>query len=138
MKTFITTITVTICLIFAGNSNAQVIAVKNTDATQSEATTNSFSISGTSIKPAANGFTVAWEANNQFSIASYELQLSENNSDFSTVKRRASAPEKNVKYQVQLTNTVILASTVYIRIKVVTLDGQVSYTESKKVRIEGI
>jgi len=138
MKTFITTITVTTCLFFAGSANAQVIAVKNTDATQAATTTNSFSISGTSIKPAANGFTVAWEANNQFSVASYELQLSENNSDFSTVKRRASGPEKNVKYQVQLTNTVILASPVYIRIKVITLDGQVSYTESKKVRIEGI
>ena len=138
MKTLFTTITAAASLFISINANAQAMAVSNTEIVHNEATTKTFSISGTTIKSATDGVTVSWEANNQFSVASYELQLSENNNDFSTVKRRTSGPETNVKYQVKLTNTVILANPVYFRIKVITLDGKISYTESTRVRIEEI
>lgn len=139
MKTIITGITATILLSVSLHVHSQAINTANKHTAQAEGVSNkAFYITGTSIQPGTNGITVTWEANNQFKIASYELQLSENNHDFSTVKRRTSGTETNVKYQVSLTNTVILASPVYFRIKVITLDGKVSYTESKTVRIEEI
>jgi 5-methylcytosine-specific restriction endonuclease McrBC GTP-binding regulatory subunit McrB len=139
MKTIITSITATVLLSISLHAHSQAINTSNKHAAQAEGVSNkAFNITGTSIQPGTNGITVTWEANNQFNIARYELQLSENNHDFSTVKRKTSGTETNVKYQVSLTNTVILASPVYFRIKVVTLDGQVSYTESKTVRIEEI
>ncbi|MBL0355711.1 MAG: hypothetical protein IPP72_01950 [Chitinophagaceae bacterium] len=139
MKTLLTTITITASMFLSLNAHCQPMAEPISDAMQAEdISSKTFAITGTSIKPSANGYMIAWEASNQFSVASYELQLSEDNNNFSTVKRRTSGPETTVKYQVQLTNTVILANTVYFRIKVITLDGKVSYTESKRIKIEQI
>lgn len=132
MKTIITVIAANFIL-NAGNAFSQSVAVVNNDAMMAEETkVPALVISEVSFRQLRNGYNVTWETKNQFNVASFELQISDNNNRFSTVKRRTCGPEKRSRYQVQLTNTLILANPVYYRLKWVTIDGQVNYTESKK------
>ena len=132
MKTIITVIAAGFIL-NTGNAFSQSVAVVNNDAMMTEENKpTALVISEVSFTKLRNGYNVTWETQNQFKVASFELQISENNSRFTTIKRRTCGPEKRSRYQVQLSNTLILASPVYYRLKWVTLDGQVNYTESKK------
>ena len=137
MKTIITVIAAGFIL-NTGNAFSQSVAVVNNDAMMAEATatTPTLIISEVSFKPIRHGYNITWETQNQFNVASFELQISEDNDRFSTIKRRTCGPEKRSMYQVQLTNTLIFASHIYYRLKYVTLDGQVNYTESKRFEIE--
>ena len=132
MKTIITVIAAGFIL-NAGSAFSQSVAVVNNEAIMAtETKPPTLIISEVSFKPMKRqGYNVTWETQNQFNVASFELQISEDNSHFSTIKRRTCGPEKRSRYQVQLTNTLILASPLYYRLKWVTLDGQVNYTESK-------
>jgi hypothetical protein len=115
------------------NSRNLLPAVKDTLYGKS-ATVN---ITGIKVNQLPNGYMVAWEAYNQFSIAHFELQLSTDNMHFNTVKRRTSGPWANAAYQVQLTNAAITSNPVYYRLKMLLLDGGVSFTESKQILVEG-
>lgn len=135
MKTIITVIAASFIL-NAGNAFSQSVAVVNNDAMMAEETkAPALVISEVNFRQLRNGYNVTWETKNQFNVASFELQISEDNNRFSTIKRRTCGPEKRSRYQVQMNNTLILASTLYYRLKWVTLDGQVNYTESKKFEI---
>lgn len=132
MKTIITIIAAGLML-NAGKITAQSVASINNDGMlAAENKVPALIISEVTFKPLRNGYNVTWETQNQFNVASFELQISEDNKNFSTVKRRTCGPEKRSRYQVQLTNTLIFANPVYYRLKWVTIDGQVNYTESKK------
>jgi hypothetical protein len=132
MKTIITVIAAGFIL-NTSNVTAQSIASINNDGiTAAEGKAASLIISEVTFKPLRNGYNVTWETQNQFNVASFELQISEDNKNFSTVKRRTCGPEKRSRYQVQLNNTIIFANPVYYRLKWVTLDGQVNYTTSKQ------
>lgn len=132
MKTIITVIAAGLIL-HTSNANAQSVASVNNDAmVAAEGKTPSLTISEVNFKPLRNGYNVTWETQNQFNVACFELQISEDNKNFSTVKRRTCGPEKRSKYQVQLGNTIIFANPVYYRLKWVTMDGQVNYTDSKQ------
>lgn len=130
MKTIITVIAAG--FILNTNVTAQSVAVVNNEAMASEAKAPSLTISEVNFKALRNGYNVTWETQNQFNVACFELQISEDNKSFTTVKRRTCGPEKRSRYQVQLSNTLILADPVFYRLKWVTLDGQVNYTESKQ------
>lgn len=131
MKTIITVIAAGFIL-NTNSVNAQSVSSMNETMAISEAKAPELYISEVSFRALRNGYNVTWETNNQFNVASFELQISDNNKNFSTVKRRTCGPEKRSRYQVQLNNTLIFANPVYYRLKYVTLDGEVKYTESKK------
>lgn len=133
MKTIITVIAASFIL-NAGNAYSQSVAVVNNDAMMvtEETKAPALVISEVSFRQLRNGYNVTWETKNQFNVAAFELQISDDNSRFSTIKRRTCGPEKRSRYQVQLNNTLIMANPVYYRLKWVTIDGQVNYTESKR------
>ncbi len=131
MKTIITLIAASFIL-NSGNAFSQSVASVNNDAMMmEEAKPATLVISEVNFSPIRHGYNITWETQNQFNVASFELQISEDGQRFSTIKRRTCGPEKRSRYQVQLKNTVIFADQVYYRLKWVTLDGQVNYTESK-------
>ncbi len=136
MKTFFTSVaTAALVLSFVSAKSQTTVSSKNV-ASLSPAIA-ALKIINLSIKSADNGFKVSWEADNQFQVARFELQLSEDNKNFSTVKRRTSPASTNGKYEAVLNNTIILSNLVYYRLKVVSLDGQEAVTESYPVRSEG-
>ena len=131
MKTIITLIAAGFIL-NTNSVNAQSVSSMNEIMAVAETKAAELYISDISFRPLRNGYNVTWETNNQFNVAAFELQISENGKNFSTVKRRTCGPEKRSRYQVQLNNTIIFANPVYYRLKWVTMDGEVKYTESKK------
>jgi hypothetical protein len=136
MKTLFTSVATAAIISFSTNANCQT-TVSLKDAASLSPAIAGLKIINLDIKPAENGFKVSWEANNQFQVARFELQLSEDNKNFSTVKRRTSPPSVNGRYEAVLNNTIILSNPVYYRLKVVSLDGQEAFTESYRVRTEG-
>jgi len=132
MKTIITLIAAGFILNTSNVTAQSTASINNDGITAAEGKVPSLIISEVNFKALRNGYNVTWETQNQFNVASFELQISENNKNFSTVKRRTCGPEKRSKYQVQLSNTLILANPVFYRLKWVTMDGQVNYTESKQ------
>ncbi len=135
MKILIVSIATTATMLFNATTKAQTRVSLKEDAYAPSI--SQLTIDNVDIKQAENGFKVTWEAHNQFQVARYELQLSDDNSNFSTVKRRTAPASVNGKYEAVLSNTIILANPVYYRIKVVSLDGKEAYTESYRVRIDG-
>ncbi len=132
MKTIITVIATGFILSTSNVTAQSTASISNEGMVTAEGKNPSLIISEVTFTSLRNGYNVTWETQNQFNIASFELQISEDNKNFSTVKRRTCGPEKRSRYQVQLNNTLIFANPVYYRLKWVTLDGQVNYTESKK------
>ena len=132
MKTIITVIATGFILSTSNVTAQSTASISNEGMVTAEGKNPSLIISEVTFTPLRNGYNVTWETQNQFNIASFELQISEDNKNFSTVKRRTCGPEKRSRYQVQLNNTLIFANPVHYRLKWVTLDGQVNYTESKK------
>lgn len=132
MKTIITIIAAGFILNTSNVTAQSTASISNDGITAAEGKTPSLIISEVNFKALRNGYNVTWETQNQFNVASFELQISENNKNFSTVKRRTCGPEKRSKYQVQLSNTIIFANPVFYRLKWVTMDGQVNYTESRQ------
>lgn len=132
MKTIITVIATGFILSTSNVTAQSTASISNEGMMTAEGKNPSLIISEVTFTSLRNGYNVTWETQNQFNIASFELQISEDNKNFSTVKRRTCGPEKRSRYQVQLNNTLIFANPVYYRLKWVTLDGQVNYTESKK------
>ena len=132
MKTIITLIAAGFILNTSNVTAQSTASINNDGITAAEGKVPSLIISEVNFKALRNRYNVTWETQNQFNVASFELQISENNKNFSTVKRRTCGPEKRSKYQVQLSNTLILANPVFYRLKWVTMDGQVNYTESKQ------
>lgn len=132
MKTIITVIAAGFILSTSNVTAQSTASISNEGMVATEGKNPSLIISEVAFTPLRNGYNVTWETQNQFNVASFELQISEDNKNFSTVKRRTCGPEKRSRYQVQLNNTLIFANPVYYRLKWVTMDGQVNYTESKK------
>ncbi|MES2847656.1 MAG: hypothetical protein V4685_01260 [Bacteroidota bacterium] len=130
MKTVFTAL-ITATIIFS-NANAQSVASVETGSV-SEAKTTSPNVYKFEMKEVKHGYLITWEASNQFNTAWYELQISEDNNRFSTVKRRTCGTQKRSRYQAVLENTIILAHPIHYRLKMVSLDGAVSYTESKTI-----
>ena len=133
MKTMFTAII--LATIILGSANAQSVASIETSAV-SEATTATPNVYKFEMKEVKHGYLITWEASNQFGTAWYELQISEDNKRFSTVKRRTCGTQKRSRYQAVLENTIILAHPIYYRLKMVSLDGAVSYTDSKMIEEE--
>ena len=133
MKTMFTAII--LATIILGSANAQSVASIETSAV-SEATTATPNVYKFEMKEVKHGYLITWEASNQFGTAWYELQISEDNKRFSTVKRRTCGTQKRSRYQAVLENTIILAQPIYYRLKMVSLDGAVSYTDSKMIEEE--
>ncbi len=130
MKTVFTAlITATIII---NSANAQSVASVETGSV-SEAKNTSPNVYKFDMKEVKHGYLITWEASNQFNTAWYELQISEDNNRFSTVKRRTCGTQKRSRYQAVLENTIILAHPIYYRLKMVSLDGAVSYTDSKMI-----
>lgn len=132
MKTIITVIATGLILNTSNVTAQSVAAVNNDGIVAAEGKAPSLTISEVNFKALRNGYNVTWETQNQFNVAAFELQISDDNKSFSTVKRRTCGPERRSRYQVQLSNTIIFANPVFYRLKWVTLDGEVKYTESKK------
>ena len=132
MKTVFTAIISATFILCSGSINAQSVAsVENNAISEAKpATPNVYKFD---MKPVSHGYLITWEASNQFSTAWYELQISEDNSRFSTIKRRTCGTQKRSRYQAELNNTIIFANPIYYRLKMVSLDGAVSYTESKVI-----
>lgn len=136
MKTLLTSFATATLIILSTSAHCQTsVSFKETGSASPAIA--ALSISNLNVKPAENGFKVSWEAQNQFQIARFELQLSEDGNHFSTVKRRACPAAVNGKYEAVLNNTIILASEVYYRIKIVSMDGEEAFTESYRVKTDG-
>ena len=137
MKTLLTIIATATLSILAINSNAQSAFTNDADIWMGSENVKpaAFAVAELKMKVADNGFAAEWEAYNQNNITRYEIQLSEDNKNFSTVKRVNSLSFTDGKYQVDLNNTVILANKVYYRIKIVNTVGQIAFTESSSLRI---
>jgi hypothetical protein len=133
MKTLFTATVSATIMLCSGSVNAQSRASVANDAI-SEANPATPNIYKFDMKQVMHGYLISWEASNQFNTAWYELQISEDNSHFSTVKRRTCGTQKRSRYQAVLENTIILANSIYYRLKMVSLDGTVSYTESKMIQ----
>jgi hypothetical protein len=135
MKTLCIAFVSTVFMLCTGTANSRNLLPAAKDTLYGKSST--VNITGIKVNQLPNGYVVAWEAYNQFSIAHFELQLSTDNMHFTTVKRRTCGPEANAAYQVQLTNAAIASSPVYYRLKMLSLDGGVSFTESKQIPVEG-
>lgn len=134
MKTLFTATISAALMLCSGITTAQSVAsVENSNLINEETKPATPNVYKLTMKPVMHGYLVEWEASNQFNTAWYELQISEDNSRFSTVKRRTCGTQKRSKYQAELTNTIILAHPIHYRLKIVAIDGTVSYTESKVI-----
>lgn len=131
MKTVFTTI-LAATIFFANSANAQSVAsIESVATNETKAVTPN--VYKFEMKEVKHGYLITWEANNQAGTAWYELQISEDNKDFSTIKRRTCGAQVRSRYQAVMENTIILASPIYYRLKMVSLDGTATYTESKTI-----
>ncbi len=133
MKTVFTAIISATIIISSANAQS-VASIENVSNT--EAKTSTPNVYKFEMKEVKHGYLITWEASNQFGNAWYELQISEDNKNFSTVKRRTCGAQKRSRYQAVLENTIILANPIYYRLKMVSLDGSVTYTDSKVIEPE--
>ncbi len=137
MKTPITLIATALLSLSALNANAQFTFENEVSMfTGEEVRVAGFIVAELNMKQSTNGFAANFEAYNQQGISRYELEFSENNKDFSTVKRIATASSTNNNYKVELSNTMILANEVFYRLKIVSANGKIAYTQSKKMTVK--
>jgi hypothetical protein len=132
MKTAFTAFVSASFMLCSDSTNAQSVASVENNAI-SEAKPGTPNVYKFDMKPVRHGYLITWEASNQFGTAWYELQISEDNNRFSTIKRRTCGTQKRSRYEAVLDNTIILAHPIYYRLKMVSLDGVASYTESKVI-----
>lgn len=136
MKTLITLFATTVLSLSAFNANAQAVYLNEEDAFLGRQTNiTGFVVVDINMEPVNNGFIATWEVYNQNNIATYELQVSENNKDFSTIKTINRHTSVNSAYKIDVSNTVVFAKKIYSRIKIVSTGGQAIYTESQKMKI---
>jgi hypothetical protein len=136
MKTLITLFATTVLSLSAYTSTAQTVFLNEEDVFMGRPTTiQGFAVVDIDMEPVNNGFIASWGVYNQDNVDCYELQVSENNKDFTTIKKINRQAATNSQYKIDVSNTVVFAKKTYCRIKIVSTGGQAIYTESKKLTI---
>ena len=136
MKTVIALLATTVLSLTVYTTNAQAAFLNEEDVFTGRPTNiTGFAVLDLNIEPVNNGFVATWEVYNQNNVASYELQVSENDKDFSTIKKINRQASVNSQYKIDVSNTFVFAKKIYSRIKIVSTGGQSIYTESQKLKI---
>lgn len=137
MKTVTSTLIAFSLTIFTATAHSQAMFISHKISETAGTGKHSVLITGVKMESAANGFSFQWNTSNEIGVTRYEIQMSENTSNFSTVKRVTVLPNATNLYTVRLHNTIIFSDTVYFRIKTVFADGSISYTAASAFAIAG-
>jgi hypothetical protein len=96
------------------------------------ATMNTIGANGNQLKVenVNNGFSIKWQTASESNTARFELQISEDNQNFTKIKKVIASNNSEVatNYEATFNNTIILADTVYCRVKTVFADGSEMFT----------
>ncbi|MFT3679571.1 MAG: hypothetical protein QM791_04825 [Ferruginibacter sp.] len=96
-----------------------------------------FAISPVKIENSAGAFSIKWQTINESNIASFELQVSDDKNNFTTIKKMQAGNTANPAnlYQVDIKNSFIKTEKTYFRVKTTFSNAAVVYTENVLVKV---
>ena len=139
MKTISTIITGITFSLITFQANAQAKFIIN-DGTETVAVTmNKIGTNGTELKfeQTANGSFVKWATSNESNTSHFELQTSNDNNTFTTIRKVAASDvtEWATNYEAKFTKNYLSAAKVYYRVKTVFINGAETFTGAASFKI---
>jgi hypothetical protein len=141
MKTMKTIITIIIATIFTANVNAQSKFTVNSSIETAANNVKLTGENGTELKYVlgANGPSIKWETSNEANTSHFELQISDDGKEFSTIRKVAASDvtEWNTAYETKFSKNYISVKKVYYRLKIVFSNGSEILTAATSFKIPG-
>ena len=139
MKTIYTLIIATTFSLIALHTTAQVKFNINSNTETATVAMNKIGTNGTELKfeNTANGSFVKWETATETNTSHFELQVSDDNNTFTTIRKIAAsdATAWATNYETKFTKRYLSAAKVYYRVKTVFTNGTEVFTTATAFQV---